>query len=54
MSSYWLNIAFGEYHLQVGRYFPYVGFSKNLWWSEKGLKPEKWFRVYQIGTWYGN
>ena len=51
MSGCWLNIAFGEYHLQIGGK-PYFRFHKNSFWEQQGAKPLKWFRVYQIGSWH--
>ena len=49
MSNLWLNIAFGIYHLQIGK--EGIRFSKNIFWGDN--KPPKWFRVYQIGNWHG-
>jgi hypothetical protein len=52
MGSGWLNIAFGEYHLQAEGFK--IRFRKNYFWAEKGMKPTKWFRIYQIGTLHWN
>jgi hypothetical protein len=45
MSSLWLNIRFGTYHLQIGPDRPWVRFSYNSYWPDKGLKPSPWFKV---------
>lgn len=53
MSDLWINIAFGEWHLTLAKNWN-IDFSRNESWRHYGIKPPKWFRIYQIGNWHGD